>query len=202
MPPWNGWYHCTANTFGTWLPGDPRGFRARRHREHVEGDYKTPPTEDFSQRHDAARRRLTREPVMLSEGARGAAVEMMRHALVDVHRLDVLAISVSGMHLHILARFGVPALKPTASRRGLGHHELREADPARYYMGIAKERSSKGLVAAGLAAPGGVWARRGKIKPVRDRTHQLRVYRYILAHASEGAAVWSFREGAKGKPTA
>ncbi|MGH7177977.1 MAG: hypothetical protein ACREJC_11395, partial [Tepidisphaeraceae bacterium] len=23
--PWNDWYHVMAHTYGTWLPGDPRG---------------------------------------------------------------------------------------------------------------------------------------------------------------------------------
>ena len=40
---WNGWYHVTANTYGTWLRGDPRGWRERHHRKHVEGDYQTRP---------------------------------------------------------------------------------------------------------------------------------------------------------------
>jgi hypothetical protein len=43
IAPWNHWYHCMGNTFGTWLPGSPKGFRTRHHREHVEGDYKHPP---------------------------------------------------------------------------------------------------------------------------------------------------------------
>ena len=37
------WFHCTTHTYGAWLYGDPRGFRTRHHREHVEGDYKNPP---------------------------------------------------------------------------------------------------------------------------------------------------------------
>ena len=40
MKPWNFWYHVGSNTKGTWLTGDPRGFRSRHHREHVEGDYR------------------------------------------------------------------------------------------------------------------------------------------------------------------
>ena len=40
---WNNWFHCTGGTKGTWLRGDPRGWRARHHREHCEGDYKNPP---------------------------------------------------------------------------------------------------------------------------------------------------------------
>ena len=37
--PWNDWYHVMCHTYGTWLPGDPKGFRTRHHREQVEGDY-------------------------------------------------------------------------------------------------------------------------------------------------------------------
>ena len=43
MSPWNDWYHTTAHTYGTWLRGDARGWRARHHREHVDGDYRNPP---------------------------------------------------------------------------------------------------------------------------------------------------------------
>lgn len=46
IQPWNDWYHIMCHTYGTWLPGDPRGFRTRHHREHVEGDYKSPPHPD------------------------------------------------------------------------------------------------------------------------------------------------------------
>jgi hypothetical protein len=37
------WFHVILTTYGAWLPGDPRGFRTRHHRDHVEGDYKSPP---------------------------------------------------------------------------------------------------------------------------------------------------------------
>ena len=43
MQPWRHWYHCNGSTYGTWLPGDPRGWRSRNHRVHVPGDYRTPP---------------------------------------------------------------------------------------------------------------------------------------------------------------
>jgi hypothetical protein len=35
VKPWCDWYHIMCNTFGTWLPGDPKGFRTRHHREHT-----------------------------------------------------------------------------------------------------------------------------------------------------------------------
>jgi hypothetical protein len=37
------WYHSITSTYGAWLYGDERGFRTRHHREHVDGDYKSPP---------------------------------------------------------------------------------------------------------------------------------------------------------------
>src|SRR2546430_1609317 len=45
MRAWNGGYHCTGSTYGTWLRGDPRGWRSSKHHVHVDGDYKKrPPT--------------------------------------------------------------------------------------------------------------------------------------------------------------
>jgi hypothetical protein len=40
---WNHWYHVIINTYGSWLPGDPRGWRTRHLREQIGGDYKNPP---------------------------------------------------------------------------------------------------------------------------------------------------------------
>ena len=195
-----GWFHVMANTFGTWLPGDPHGWRSRWHREHVEGDYKNPPKDSYRKRHEHAKRSMKRDAVVLSEDARGVAVDAIVYALRDVHGLEVLAVSVGGMHLHVLARFGVPGMKPTASRRGLRHRDLKWADPARYYLGIAKERSAKALAQQQLVKPGGVWAKRGKIVPVADRQHQVNVFFYIIDHLQEGAAVWNFKHG-KIEPT-
>jgi len=35
--PWNDWYHVVSHVYGSWLRGDPRGWRSVNHREHVEG---------------------------------------------------------------------------------------------------------------------------------------------------------------------
>src|SRR5437868_3666075 len=56
VQPWNNWYHVMCHTYGTWLPGDPRGFRTRHHREHCDGDYKNPPKPgQWEQRHAQAK---------------------------------------------------------------------------------------------------------------------------------------------------
>ncbi len=61
--PWRNWYHCMANTYGTWLPGDPRGWRSRHHREHVVGDYRNPPKRSYANLHRKARSLMKREQV-------------------------------------------------------------------------------------------------------------------------------------------
>jgi hypothetical protein len=40
---------------------------------------------------------------------------------------------------------------------------------------------------------GQLWAKRSKATPIKDRSHQENVFRYILNHAKEGAWVWHFR---------
>jgi hypothetical protein len=194
MPAWRDWYHLMANTYGTWLPGDPRGFRTRHHREHVEGDYKNPPPKGvYEHRHEHAQRQMKRDAVLLNGIARPAALKAIVHAMRTVHELEVLAACVSRMHAHVLVRLP-PSLrqKPTLSKRGLRASALD--DPARHYLGIAKKESAKSMATEGLVSPGGVWARRGKIVRIRNRPHQVNVFYYILDHYHEGAAVWAFSE--------
>jgi len=189
MTAWNGWYHLMSNTHGTWLPGDPRGFRARHHREHMDGDYKAPPPPGrYATRHRKSQQAMQRPAVHLPNDACRTAVEAIRHALVDVHSIEVPAIAVNAVHLHLLGRF--PAMpRPTGRARSAID------DPPRHHLGIAKQWSAKTLAAKGLVAPGGVWARRGKVVAITDRPHQVKVYHYIMDHIEQGAAVWDFRSG-------
>ena len=162
------------------------------------GVYKRRPTGDHSAGFAASKRLMKREPVVLSAEARVVTCEAVRHALIDVHQIEVLAIAVGAMHLHLLARFPA-AQKPTDSIRG-----LRASDPVRHFVRIAKKESAKRLVEHELMprGAGGVWARKGKIVRVTERSHQVNVLKYVLKHAAEGAAVWSFRDGqAQKKPT-
>ena len=124
----------------------------------------------------------------------------MREEVVNaLARLEVelLAVSVSATHMHLLGRFPPT---PTFSERGRPKTSAID-DPVRHLMGQAKQWSAKRLVAEGLAAPGGVWARKGKIVRVRDRAHQLNVFDYIQRHTREGAAVWTFRDDSYGAIT-
>lgn len=84
MLPWNHWYHCTTHTYGSWLRGDPRGWRARHHREHVQGDYKKPPS---SGKYDAlfnySKSLMKRDPVRIDRELRQFVVDAIVARLIE-----------------------------------------------------------------------------------------------------------------------
>jgi hypothetical protein len=171
LVPWDNWYHCMGNTFGTWLPGSPKGFRTRHHREHVEGDYKHPPPKGmYDERHEHAKDLMKREPVFLeSMDQRQRALDELVASLL---RRDIFlaVMSVDRVHLHGLAQF--PDHNP------------------RRWIGIAKKESSHYCKQTGHAPEGGLWATRIKCEPVKNGGHFERTIGYILDHANRGAVVW------------
>lgn len=172
MAAWRGWYHVTSNTYGTWLPGDPRGWRDRGHRIHVDGDYKHPPPAGC---HDSIRKRadslLTQRPVHLNEPQRALA----GRALVEMlswHAIQVLACCVDGIHFHILTRFSDGEVRP--------------------HIGRAKKHATFKLRDTGSS--GKVWESGCHVEPVNDRQHQVNVFHYICRHQEKGAWLWTFRD--------
>jgi hypothetical protein len=172
MPqPGQCWRHVVIGTLGSWLPGDPRGWRSRGHKLHSSGDYRDPPP---NQEHRGLYRySKTQRPsaVVIPHALRPVVGVAFRKYLSGLgHR--VLAVAVGGVHAHILAE--LPA-------------ELWEA---RAVVGQAKRASSR---AVRSELPGRVWAGGGRFKAIDSPTYQRRVYRYILGHYAEGAWVWSER---------
>ena len=173
MGAWRDWYHVTGCTYGAWLPGDPRGFRTRHHRQHVEGDYNDPPPEGlYEALHDSAKRSMKKPTVRLTRRQRRIAVEIMVEALKQLS-VEPIAASVDAVHLHVLGRFVGGVVRPLVGR--------------------AKGRASHALGRAGLQ--GTVWAKGCRPLPIRDRRHQVNVYHYIRKHMLKGACVWTFRDG-------
>jgi hypothetical protein len=68
--------------------------------------------------------------------------------------------------------------------------KLPPTETPRHWMGLARKNATFAAHARGWQ--GNVWAKRGKEILIRDRRHQLAVYRYILRHASQGAWVWDW----------
>ena len=193
MRPWENWLHCTGSTYGTWLRGDPRGWRSRDHREHVDGDYRTPPPADtYDALFNQSKGLMKRPGVTLSWDARVVACTAMVEAL-RYHEVRVADACVGARHWHVLARFF--PLHPDVWRSIEMQCLSANRDP-RHLMGIAKKESARELSRRGLAEPGGVWARGCGRRYVKDEGHFDYVRtEYIPGHAHKGAAVYSILFG-------
>ncbi len=187
---WHGWYHAVANTYGTWLPGDLRGWRSRGHRVHVDGDYKRPPPEGaYDALHARSKRLMKTGAVVLTQEMRetvcDALVEKLRAMGVEVARL-----SVGGCHCHCLMRIQSPRMAMRGLCEGNMLTDGRNPLP-RHVLGVARKHASHVLRQRGLKAPGALWAKRPKVVVVESEGHfeYLRDI-YIPNHAREGAVVW------------
>jgi len=166
------WFHLILTTYAAWLPGDPRGFRTRHHRDHVDGDYKHPPSEGlYDGLHRAVRANQKQPTVTLTSQLR----ELIANALCDrLNRLGstVAIISVSARHSHVLAKFP-PRL-------------------TRHWAGIIKRHATYTLKEHGWNRR--LWAKGEKFLRIRNRQHQLNAFGYIQRHADEGAFVLTYAD--------
>lgn len=202
-----------GSTKGAWLRGDPRGWRSRHHREHVQGDYKHPPPPGA---HDVllkqSRRLMQRPPGLLTWPQRVVACMALAEKLTELGA-EVIEASVTRMHMHVLVRFTPLGMtwrehlqSPGMAVPGLcAANSLQDGrDPIpRHCIGIAKKHASHRLREEKLGVAGGIWAVRSKVLPIESRKHQVHVARYIREHHEEGGAILSMlRRGAQSRDVA
>ncbi|MFG0329367.1 MAG: hypothetical protein ACF8PN_05645 [Phycisphaerales bacterium] len=177
MPaPGQCWRHIVLTTRRAWMPGDPRGFRSRRHRVHSTGDYRHPPPADehaglraHALRLAGGAARIVFESV---EIRRRVGIEFIDY-LVDTCSQQVAIIAVAPTHTHLLATTPVD-LEET--RRLIGEAKATASNAIREFI------------------PGRVWADGGGFREIRNRAHQRRTFQYIARHQAEGAWVWTCRD--------
>ena len=167
------WRHVIVSTRCSWLHGDPRGFRSRKHRIHSSGDYKNPPPRGEHKGlfvyHDVR----DGEEVHIPPEARATVGQAIVHCLRSQgHR--VVAVAVAKVHGHSLVEL------PDDMR------------VVRATVGEAKRKSSR---AVKDLLPGSVWSAGGTYKPVDNRGHLHSSYGYILYDQGPEAWTWSFRDG-------
>ncbi|MBA3313305.1 MAG: hypothetical protein H0T47_08460 [Planctomycetaceae bacterium] len=171
------WHHVVLTTYGAWLDGDPRGFRTKNHRKHIEGDHKHPPRPgSYKGRLRGSQELLSQEPVAFDAAWRSIVGNALRTACFDLD-IELLAIAVSRQHVHLQMRtpFG----------------------RARHVAGILKNHAGYSMKQRGWT--GKLWAKRSKAVPIRTRDHQVKVFRYIMRHAYEDAWVWHWKRGDDGQ---
>jgi hypothetical protein len=170
---WNNWYHVNGNTYGTWLPGDPRGWRERGHKKHVVGDYKKPPPAGSGDAmHHHAKELLNHPPVHLDNAQRLIAGRALVEMLLK-QKIEVLIVALDAIHFHLLSRFPSSQVRPIVGRAK--KHAYFELHDCRFV--------------------GHLWGTGTNIVPIEDRKHQVNVYNYIADHKTKGAWAWTFREG-------
>ena len=178
---WRDWYHCVGNTYGTWLPGDPRGWHTREHRDHVEGDYTCPPPRGkYDTSHERSKRLMKRDAVTLYKDQQQIVLDVVAESLA-FNEIPCPVISVSPTHAHVLARF-------VRGRRTSSGKLI--TDPARHYFGIARKRASRRLSENGSIPRGGLWSKRTTVVPITDQSHFENAVDYIQRHIQEGAVIW------------
>jgi hypothetical protein len=169
------WWLVTCTTYGSWLPGDPRGFQTYRGREYVPppARYAKPgePTYDaapYRQRWEKARQ-VSSAMVKLSL----AEVELVLPAIVkEVNLLPLIPriLAVDNTHLHLIAQFGALLIRPTMGR----------------------------LKSAGTGAipnPGDrprVWTDGCHMKSLPNRRALETAIAYVQRHAAQGALVYEW----------
>lgn len=164
------WFHVMWSTYGTWLPGDERGFRSRGHKIHSSGTYKNPPPAGEHAGLLAYSRRVVGGEVVLSPDLRARALAAVLEK-ADMCGFEVECFAVAAAHVHGLIRL---------------ERETCERD-----VGRLKRHSSLALrdVLPGTVRGGGCDPR-----VIRDEEPFGSTVTYILDHArKEGAAVWHRR---------
>jgi REP element-mobilizing transposase RayT len=168
-----------SNTFGTWLPGDARGWRERNHRHHVDGDYKNPPPKGSGEKILACSKSgMQRAVVRLEPMLRKIAIDALVQCLIDDH-ITVLIASLDSHHLHLLARF--PDNRP---RRKLGWGKLSATKAVKNHLRTLNDPSLL------LENREGIWSKRSKAEPIKDRGHLVRALNYIRKHQSRGSILY------------
>ncbi len=181
------------------MRGDPRGWRDRKGKISVRYDYKSAPrVNPHAGLYRYCLKLMRRDAVVLG----GEELEIVARRFGEVlrfHGVEFVDLCVSPTHFHVLCRFvglSHDGRSPGIAIPGLwaDARATRKREP-RHLIGIAKKESAREVSKCGLRGEAGIWAVRGKNKEVRDRIHQVRVARYIRAHAKRGAVVWSVWKG-------
>ena len=168
--PSGDWFHVVLTYYGNWLPGDPRGFRTRHHRLHVEGDYKHPPPKGTHLPILHRSKLLLKQPkIILAPAQQGIIGFAFLESLASLGH-QALTLAVSSTHLHLQVK--IPP------------------DVVRLHCGKAKKHAWHCLNKQGWQ--GKLWAKGGKYQPILHYSHHKNTRAYILNHALEKAWVWKW----------
>jgi hypothetical protein len=167
----NEWVHVIIGTRCSWLHGDVRGFRSRRHRIHSSGDYKNPPPRDEHQGLRAYHQQRSDGPISFDGHWR---IVVLKEFVMKMQSLDhrIIAAAIGERHLHALC------------------HLPSNYTDVKKEVGKCKQAASYRIRAK---IPGSIWAAGLQNKRIRDKQHLHSTYDYVRFKQDPGAVVWSHR---------
>lgn len=174
----NGSYHywfLTWRTYGTWLPGDERGFvgpvveaNGERVIRNAPG---TPQEEPAPGLHDYAQSIMRADPILLEPGHAAEVFAQFRET-ASVRGWTMLALAVLSNHIHVVVRV---------------EGDPDGADVLRDFKSYASRRLND---AYGKPTGGSWWSESGSRRVLRDESSAVATVRYV--REQEGALlVWA-----------
>jgi hypothetical protein len=163
---WADWVHVIVVTYGTWLPGDRRGFRDHGHRIHSSGTRASPPPPGEHVGLHRYSMSIVGEEVHVAQDLRLQLVAAIVGKL-EACSVPVRIAAMCKTHGHVLARVGRVDAKPIVGR--------------------AKQAASH---AVRHRMPGSIWAQGCHVVRIGSEEQYRAVVEYIAAHREDGGAVW------------
>jgi hypothetical protein len=172
------WWLVTWTTYGTWLPGDPRGFQTWRGREQVPPPPRYAKTGEpvydplqYRGHYETASAAMVEEPVHLNVKEQRTAVQAIV-AECEVIPFTPSILAVANAHVHLLVRIGSYSLRIATGR-------LKAAATRRLHEdGFPQQK---------------VWCQ-GCHPKSKDTPAEIRsAFEYVRRHETEGAIVYIWR---------
>jgi hypothetical protein len=169
----DSWWLITWTTYGTWLPGDPRGFRTWRAQQYVAppARYAANGEPTYSARQFRALHQKNLDacqPTVLNGRWQQIVLESLRSEL-DTIAVDSAIVAIAPTHVHWLARFGPLGIRPIVAR--------------------LKAAATRALHGNGMDA-NRVWAKGCSMKSLRGQNAFDNAFAYVERHRSEGAVIY------------
>ena len=165
------YYLITWTTYGTWLPGDKRGFRT------YHGDNYIPPPERYSDND---------EPIYdYNEYVK--LVKYANNVSGDAVKLTSEQVQIAANNIiEVCERYATQAVLAINATHAHLFVKLSDGVSIGNFCGTMKSKSSRALGEYGLR--GKVWARRYHARKI-DASGTDRVRKYVLSHEKQGALV-------------
>lgn len=168
------WWLVTWSTYGSWLPGDPRGFQTWRGRDYVPPPkrYATPGEKSYDPAKYAGRYEE-------AKAVTGAAVKLTAEQrritsgafVAEIAKLPIVPsiMAVSNEHGHLLAKFGALKIRRT--------------------VGVLKGEATKALHRSGHRQED-FWGKECHMKSKKEGREFRVAFDYVHRHLDDGAIVY------------